>query len=228
MMLKRIFLTLSCLFVTGVNAHAEEYSERMVVLAGEDGDVDVTDQEVDDLVLLLENEGVVTENTDAPKAVTDAPVDTNTPYADLAASLDKYQVKGLDRDIIMGMVVNDPATNIFAGLMLFYVNLSNFLLHPLIVLFVAIIALLLIVTICLAVIRFKKDDMPGVKKYLALAGAEVILAVYLGALIYEDFLGFTIYKKYMMGILFVSLSVVIGFVLGNVFSKFYFEDKVLP
>lgn len=227
MMFKRLFLVLGSFFLPSA-IYAAEYSENLVILANddiEDVEASVSDDEVDNLVLFLENEGVI--SSDDEKAAIEAER-SKDPYKDLIVALDQHQVNPMDKNIIMGMVIKDTATNLLAGLMMFYVNISNFFLHPLIILFMAIIGVLLIITIVLGVLKYKKEDFAGVKKYSAYAGIEIILATYLAALIYEDFLGFTIYKKYMMGVLFVALSIVVGFILGNIFSKFYFEDKILP
>lgn len=235
-MFKRVLLGFAFLFCPFTMAKAVEYSENLVVLAGSNnvntgGDdlVEVSDDEVDNLILYLEDDplvgGAIKNENDV---IGEAVEDDKDPYADMVTALNNHQVNGLNRNIIMGMVVKDTPTNLLSGIMLLYSNISNFFLHPLILLFIITILVLFVITVVLGFLSFKKEDFVSGKKYLAFAGFEIILVTYLAALIYEDFLGFTVYRKYMMGVLYLILSIIVGFVLGSIFSKFYFEDKILP
>ena len=232
-MFKRVLLSLAFLASPFV-VRAEEYLENSVVLAGADSGgqdfgnlVNVTDEEIDSLVLYLENDSVVDGAKENKKSDV-AKGSNGDPYFDLVSALDNHKVKGMDRDIILGMVVKDTPTNLLSGLMLMYSNISNFFLHPLLLLLIFVILVLLVVTVILGFTKFKKDDFIAVKKYAAFAGIEVILVTYLAALMFEDFIGFTVYKKYMMGVVYLALSIIVGFALGSIFSKFYFENKILP
>lgn len=228
-MFRRILLSLLLASLPFCGLRAEEYSENSVVLASAQGGeslVNVTDEEVDNLILQLENE---IDETEREKQRAANPAAANDPYYDIKKALDNHNVKGLNKDIIVGMVYKkDIPTNLMSGVMMLYSSISNFFLHPLILFFIFVILALLVGTVLLGFIKFKKEDFVEGKKYATFAGIEIILAVYLVALMYEDFLGFTVYKKYLMGVLYVAISIGMGFVLGSIFSKFYFDDKILP
>lgn len=228
-MFKRVLLSLFFAFLPFRGVIANEYSKQAVVLANNkvgDSLVNISDEEVDNFILQLEAEIDEDEKKQKKAENPDAAKD---PYYDVKKALDNHNVKGLNRDIIIGMVYKrDIPTNLLSGVMMLYSSISNFFLHPLILFFIFVILVLLVITVLLGFTKFKKNDFVEGKKYAAFAGIEVILVVYLVALMYEDFLGFTVYRKYMMGVLYVALSIGMGFVLGSIFSKFYFDDKILP